>query len=421
MQSVYQQDIFYLIVRLAFLAQLAYLFSIKPFYLQYFSSSKHSGFILSDKYSWLTYKRVKVIYVFWLFSLIFVFIFPSHVLSNFIGIIPVIFSRLFFVSTRYISVGRGNGAPGFMSYWVLLYGYFYLLSINHKDWAYSIAVIQAIDFGLIMLSAGIYKIFAGYLKGEGIEFGLVNPIWSVFYHFWLKFSNNSLVFKFLNIASVASEIVIAILFVNVQTWKYSGLLIILMFVFLGLSVKLGFLSITMIVLGVNFVLLSIAIKELRISDFSSLNSVTIIFFCILFILTYVWNWSFKLKVKLPSALAFVAKISYKLSGGIIWSVFTKQLTEIYIDYDSRVNSSEISNAKRCPDQILGRGVHNGITVTTLANYSNYFPRNHHESEHRISIYLEFLKVFDSLTIYRIAKTNLGWELQKICVWKREVR
>jgi hypothetical protein len=421
MQNVYHQDIFYLIVKLAFLAQIVYLLSIKRFYLQYFSSSRSSGFILSDKYRWLTCQRVKVIYFVWLTSLVVVFIAPSHAFSKFIGLIPIIFSRLFFVTTRYTSVGRGNGAPGFMSYWVLLYGFFYLLLINHESWVYSIALIQAIDFGLIMLSAGIYKIIAGYLKGEGIEFGLVNPIWSIFNSFWLKFSNNSLVFRILNIASVASEIVIAIFFVNIQTWKYSGLLIILMFVFLGLTVRLGFLSITMIVLGVIFVLLSMAMKEVSVSDLTSINTLTIFFFCILFVFTYIWNWSFKLNKKLPSILAVVVKFSYKISGGIIWSVFTKQLTEIYIDYDSQINDSKISNAKKCPLQISSRGVHNGITVTTLANYSNYFPQNHHENKRRIATYLESAKVFESLSIYRIAKIELGWELQKICVWHKEVR
>ena len=76
------------------------------------------------------------------------------------------------------------GAPGFMSYWcgsgVLLLEY----SVHYAPELRSLVILVIqVDLALIMLSAGFYKLRAGYAQGMGMETGMANPQWA----FWPKF------------------------------------------------------------------------------------------------------------------------------------------------------------------------------------------------------------------------------------------
>src|SRR5688572_18022414 len=82
----------------------------------------------------------------------------------------------FFIAMRWRGVLRGLGAPGFMATWLGAAVFLIELTRRHIPALQGLAIFTLqIDFALIMLAAGIYKLLAGYRTGDGMELGLVNP------------------------------------------------------------------------------------------------------------------------------------------------------------------------------------------------------------------------------------------------------
>ncbi len=88
--------------------------------------------------------------------------------------------RHYHIVNRWKNPFRGGGAPGFMSHWVALY----LILFELAAWLdpsgrliASVRLMSNVDFGVILLCSGSYKALSGYLRGEGMEYGLANPFW----------------------------------------------------------------------------------------------------------------------------------------------------------------------------------------------------------------------------------------------------
>src|SRR5581483_7753603 len=85
----------------------------------------------------------------------------------------VLFCRYFFVHMRWKGLLRGMGAPGFLTYW--LGGVIFLLEYTtyYAPHLQSLALlVLQVDYAFIWLSAGIYKITAGYPRNVGMELGM---------------------------------------------------------------------------------------------------------------------------------------------------------------------------------------------------------------------------------------------------------
>jgi hypothetical protein len=148
----------------------------------------------------------------------------------------------FFVGMRWRSVLRGMGAPGFIAFW--LAGAIFLLELTtrHAPALRGLALLTLqIDFAFIMLTAGLYKFFAGYRHSHGMELGMVNPEWGYWPSFWKTWRPSHPVFRFLDEMAWATEVAGGVLMLVPATRMLGGLVILLSFIFVATQIRLGFL------------------------------------------------------------------------------------------------------------------------------------------------------------------------------------
>lgn len=154
-------------------------------------------------------------------------------------------TRYFFVSTRWRSILRGMGAPGHMSHWlaalVLLLALAQTVDAGGVLRAMTVLTFR-VDFALIMIAAGVYKLACGYGKNYGFQQGLVNPWWG----FWARWISGARpfgrVFAFLNHAGYAVEIACGALIFVPQAAPYAAIFLGLSFLGIALSIRLTFLA-----------------------------------------------------------------------------------------------------------------------------------------------------------------------------------
>lgn len=159
--------------------------------------------------------------------------------------------RHFYIDTRWSSVRRGGGAPGFMSHWTA----FYLLLLqlaafsDASGWlAGRVHWMMQVDFAVIMICAGTYKYMVGYMHHDGMEYGRVNPLWGYYWEHFRVQSPHSLYIRLTNFLAFSVEIVAGILML-VPQWRWLGALAIsLSFLYVAAYIRLGRLAFLMAVL-----------------------------------------------------------------------------------------------------------------------------------------------------------------------------
>src|SRR5262245_47518239 len=120
--------------------------------------------------------------------------------------------RYFFVRMRWRGVARGLGAPGFMTYWLAAVVVLLELTARVAPDVRSLALLTLrVDFAFIMLSAGLYKLSAGYASNHGMELGMANPEWGYWWRVWKRVPPSHWVFRLLNHLAWSTEIVAAVL------------------------------------------------------------------------------------------------------------------------------------------------------------------------------------------------------------------
>ena len=156
--------------------------------------------------------------------------------------INLLLCRYFFVQMRWKGLLRGFGAPGFMAYWTGLVLFLLELTAHYAPEQFSLALLVAqVDFASIMLSAGFYKLKAGYADNNGIEYGLANPQWSWWSSFYKDMPPGHALFKVLNHLSWSGELVAGLLMLAPPTRFIGGLLILASFLFVSTQIRLGVL------------------------------------------------------------------------------------------------------------------------------------------------------------------------------------
>jgi len=178
----------------------------------------------------------------------------AGVASPWAALINLLLCRYFFVQMRWKSVLRGMGAPGFMLYWLGAVVFLLELTQQYAPGARSLALLVAqVDIAFIMLSAGIYKLTAGYARNEGMDLGLANPMWGYWWRRYAKLPPGHWLFRALNHLAWSTEIAIAVLILIPATRFAGGLLLAVSFAFIATQIRLGFLCETVIVAGLLFV------------------------------------------------------------------------------------------------------------------------------------------------------------------------
>jgi hypothetical protein len=153
--------------------------------------------------------------------------------------------RYFFVRTRWQGILRGMGAPGQMNHW--LSALMLLLAISHYVDPHGLlraatVLTFRIDYAAMMFMAGLYKLTAGYARGDGFERGLVNPWWG-FWARWLgRVHPTSVVFRFLDHSAWIAELVCAALFLVVPAAPFAALFFAGSFLAIAAVIRLTFLA-----------------------------------------------------------------------------------------------------------------------------------------------------------------------------------
>jgi len=158
----------------------------------------------------------------------------------------VIFRHIF-IKRRWSSVRRGCGAPGFMSHWTALWVFAVGLArlIDGTGWLVGqIFFTMRLDFAIIMLCAGSYKIAVGYLRGNGMEFGRVNPIWGYHWRYSSKTPPGGFYPSLMNVLAASTEILSGILLLVPNPWSQipGAILVSLSFIYVSFSIRLGRLA-----------------------------------------------------------------------------------------------------------------------------------------------------------------------------------
>ncbi len=314
---------------------------------RFFGSSKSNGYaddepILNVLFSPLG--RVLVL-ASWFAAAIWLLLDQHTVLAS---LVCLVWCRFCFIGLRWRSISRGMGAPGFMLYWLSAL-VFFLEYTRFYDPSGTLRVLAIltfkVDFAVIMLCAGQYKLFSGYPQNNGMERGMVNPWWGRLRAFYQPLPPDSLVFRFFNHCAYLGELVAGALMLYAPWSELGGLFMAGSFIFIFAHIKLGFLCPTVIascllfchpggwldsllptvahsvpasvpfwVHGINFFLAAFLLSYLVLLPFMKLG-------------TY---YNFYGKKRLPDRWQAFQDRWTNLWGIIIWRVFTIDNTNFYI-------------------------------------------------------------------------------------------
>ncbi len=211
---------------------------------RFFTTERYGGYVEStpSRDRWMTPAIVRGLVGLWILSALgiaFGWFFLPCALLNFA------LARYFYVHTRWQSILRGMGAPGHMNHWLALLIVLLAIAqtVDRGGLLRAMTILTfRIDFALIMIAAGIYKITAGYAHGDGFERGLVNPWWGFWAHWLRRVPPTSPAFRILNNAGWLAEVVCGTLFLVIPVAPYAAFFFAASFIGIGLLIRLGFLT-----------------------------------------------------------------------------------------------------------------------------------------------------------------------------------
>jgi hypothetical protein len=170
-----------------------------------------------------------------------------------VALLNVLLSRYYFVAQRWNGVQRGFGAPGFMTYCFGVAVLLLAFARNHAPSLHSLVVLYIqVDIALIIFSAGFYKLRSGYRQGEGMDYGMVNPMWGYWPRLFRRLPTSHFLFRFLNQSAWTSQFFIAATMLIPSTRWIGGLVEIATYAFIATQIRLGWLAEQMMLTGLLF-------------------------------------------------------------------------------------------------------------------------------------------------------------------------
>jgi hypothetical protein len=156
--------------------------------------------------------------------------------------------RNFYIKNRWKNLFRGGGAPGFMSHHTTLFLFLIEAAalLDHSGLLeHRVFLMYRIDFGIILLCSGTYKSLSGYLHGEGMEYGLANPMWGYWFRIFRRLNPRGIIVRLQDLAAAGGQVVMGALLLFPQTAAIGAALCILGFLALVPVVRLGRLAVLM--------------------------------------------------------------------------------------------------------------------------------------------------------------------------------
>lgn len=323
-------------------------------------------------------------------------------------------SRLFFIALRWKSLSRGMGAPGFMLYWLAALVFFleWTRFYDPAGWLRPFVLLAfKVDFAVIMLCAGQYKLFSGYPQNNGMERGMVNPWWGRCWKFYRRFPPASPLFRFFNHCAYLGELICGALMLYPPTAELGGLAMAASFVFIFVHIRLGYLCHTVIVCCLLFcapggwvdsLLPPAAVMNAGMTHpaLTALNAVFAAFLAVYLLLLPLAKgglyYNFYAKKRLPEKLQAFCDRWTNLWGIIIWRVFTVDNTNFYVQaYFEDKDSGERHLYSRPGEYDLASGLRyihvcEFVCFVSIFTTVKYFPSNSPLFTHKLWRYTRTL-------------------------------
>jgi hypothetical protein len=259
--------------------------------------------------------------------------------------------RHYYIAHRWKNPFRGGGAPGFMSHWVVMYLVCFelarLLDASGRLTS-AVRLMSNVDLSVILLCSGTYKALSGYLRGEGMEYGLANPFWGYWFGWFRKRRPSHLAFRLQDIwAPVAQVITGVCLLLGASTTFLPQLrplgaaFCILSFAYLLPTVRLGRLAVLMMIPPLWFLPeLGVALPEPLARALPgvaapeavrwALEAATIAYLVILPFVKVMQYLNLFAKIELPWPLQPALTWFANRVPIIMWRVFTPDVTNFFI-------------------------------------------------------------------------------------------
>jgi hypothetical protein len=336
----------------------------------------------------------------------------------------------FFIAMRWRGVLRGLGAPGFIATWLAAAVFLIELTRRHIPDLQGLALFALqIDFALIFLAAGIYKLLAGYRSGDGMELGMVNPQWGYWGSQWARVSPSHPVFRFFNEMAWGTEVAAGVMMLLPQTRFLGAALILLSFIFIATQIRLGFLCEMVIVCCLVFFhpgstgdVAAAALLPSAVAPTPSLLNpwigrvlATLLWAYVILLPFARFGQSYNMFAKkaLPEPIQALLDFYTNVFGLILWRVFSADHTNFAIriySLDAGGRRALVSNWEQ-HRRFFGRfnQVGEAIVVTTLFTALKYYPSNNALFVDRLLRYSRTLPrhdggrfVFEHVTIAKAA-------------------
>jgi hypothetical protein len=250
--------------------------------------------------------------------------------------------RHFYIANRWKNLFRGGGAPGFMSHHTTL---FILLleaaALLDRSGLLGdrVFLMYRIDFGVILLCSGTYKSLSGYLRGEGMEYGLANPMWGYWFRVFRRLNPRGIIVRLQDLAAAGGQVVMGMLLLFPQTSAIGAALCILGFLGLMPVVRLGRLAALMAVIPLLW-LPPLGVHFEPVRTFSPINTpqvvltaLTVLIFGYIAILPFVKVMQYLnlfLSVSYPRPIQAALTRYANRVPIIMWRVFTPDVTNFFV-------------------------------------------------------------------------------------------
>ena len=324
------------------------------------------------------------------------------------ALVNLVICRYFFVWMRWRGVLRGMGAPGFFVYWLGLAVFLLEFTSHYAPGLKSLALfVLQVEFALVILSAGMYKFTAGYTKNQGMELGMVNPLWGYWWSLYAKVSPVNWVFKTLNQLAWAVQVITAVMMLIPQTRLLGALLIMCSFVFIVTQIRLALLCWMVMLCGVLFFFPGSFADQFigRIVSPASSSAPGIVFPASLITLLEVALWAYVVLLPIAHFGLFVSFYRRKSLPGvvqrsldgytnffgiIIWRVFSVDVVNFFVRIHRQPRGSE-GPRTLISDYGWGGGlryrhVAESITITSVFTTLKYYPSNYERFRERLLRY-----------------------------------
>ncbi len=309
------------------------------------------------------------------------------------ALINLLLCRYFFVQMRWKSVLRGMGAPGFVAYWlgavVFLLDFVTFAAPAQRPLA---LLVMQVDFALIMLSAGVYKLTAGYARNHGMELGLCNPMWGYWWKWYATLPPDHVLFRLLNHLAWSTEVVSALLMLIPGTRELGGLLLSVSFVFILTQIRLGFLCEMVVLAGLLYVTPGSAIDGWigQVSGFvhdvvtvpaggriiSAVLSVALLGYLVVLPFAHAGlYYNFYARRRLPAPVQRLLDWYTNLFGIIIWRVFSVDLVNFFIRVHAQASDGTRTLAGGLGSWPRFNHVGEMISLTSLFTTLKYYSTN----------------------------------------------